>query len=352
MPDLFKLRGRDRTAAECLSMMQVGVPLDALIAGLCGRAVSTTDWHSVIALANRTLLTPALFSALTHSIEIHSVPPDVREYLRFIHACNCERNVRLRAQLMEAVAALNRRGIVPLLLKGAVPLFVSPADRVPARMTSDLDLSVEAADETGAQACLAKLDYVPLAGARGMARPQDAGLLELRQTQGKELGRSTLVERDCLRARIPSAEARALHWIRHDLIKEGDYWRGRIELRHLHDLAQLAQTEHVQWTSLRAAMPDERSRRALDVQLLALHDLFGVRVPCEHTQRPVIRLQHWRRIFTAKHPVIGAPVRLAGNLAWGAWRFSQSDDLAQRGLFDLARRIGRTVLESDHPSKI
>jgi Uncharacterised nucleotidyltransferase len=333
-------------------MMQVGVPLDALIAGLCGRSVCTTDWHSLIALANRTLLTPELFSALTHSCEINSLPPDVREYLHFIYACNRERNVRLRAQLMEAAAALNRRGIVPLLLKGAVPLFVSPADRVPARMTSDLDLAVEAADETGAQECLAELDYVPLAGARGMTRPQDAGVLELRPSRAKELGRSTLVERDRVRARIPSAEARALHWILHDLIKEGDYWRGRIELRHLHDLAHLAQTEHVQWISLRAAMLDQTSRHALDVQLLALHDLFGVSVPCEHTQRPLIRFQHWRRIFTARHPVIGAPMRLAGNLVWGARRFSQSDDLAQRGLFDLARRIGRTVLQGDHPAKI
>jgi hypothetical protein len=45
-------------------------------------------------------------------------------------------------------------------------------------------------------------------------------------------------------------------------------------------------------------------------------------------------------------------MRLAGNLVWGARRFSQSDDLAHRGLFDLARRIGRTVLQGDHPAKI
>jgi hypothetical protein len=191
-----------------------------------------------------------------------------------------------------------------------------------------------------------------LAGARGLARPQDAGVLELRQTWKSGFGPATLVERDRLRAKIPSPQSRALHWIVHDLLKEGDYWRGRIDLRHLHDLAQMAESENVDWTSLRSAMPDQRSRNALDVQLLALHDLFGVKIPCEHTRRPMVRFQHWRRIFTARHPVIGAPLRLAGNLAWGAWRFSQADDLARRGPIDLARRIARTLLEGGRRSKI
>src|SRR6476660_1624248 len=149
--------------------MQVSRALEGLVAGLRGHAVSTTDWQSVIALANRTLLTPALYSALALSGEINRLPDDVREYLGFIHDRNWERNMRLGAQLAEAVAALNRRSIVPLLLKGAVPLFLSPANRIPARMTSDLDLSVEAADEAGAQECLGELDYTPLAGARGLA---------------------------------------------------------------------------------------------------------------------------------------------------------------------------------------
>ena len=106
------------------------------------------------------------------------------------------------------------------------------------------------------------------------------------------------------------------------------------------------------WTSLRAAMSDQRSRNALDVQLLTLRDLFGVRIPSEHTRRPMVRFQHWRRIFTARHPVIGAPVRLASNVAWGALRFAQANDLAQRGPVNLGRRIARTLLESDGQSKI
>jgi len=332
--------------------MQVSRALEGLVAGLRGHAVSTSDWQSVIALANRTLLTPALFSALKYSGNIDRLPHDVREYFEFIHERNLERNLRLREQLAEAVAALNRRGIVPLLLKGAVPLYLSPVSRIPARMTSDLDLSVDAADEAGAQECLSELGYMALAGARGMARPQDAGVLELRRTHTAEFAAPTVIERDLFRAKIPSPQSRALHWIVHDLLKEGDYWRGRIDLRHLHDLAQLAENENVDWMSLRAAMPDRTSRNALDVQLLALHNIFGVKIPSEHTQSPMIRVQHWRRIFTARHPVLGSPLRLAGNLAWGLRRLIDVDDLAHRGPFDLVRRMARTVLESDGQSKI
>jgi hypothetical protein len=39
-------------------------------------------------------------------------------------------------------------------------------------------------------------------------------------------------------------------------------------------------------------------------------------------------------------------------LAWGARRFSQAADLAQRGSVDLARRMARTLLESDGQSKL
>ena len=154
-------------------MMRAGNALEALIAGLRGRPAASADWQSVIALANHTLLTPALFSSLAHAGQIDRLPQEVGEYLRFIHDCNRERNLRLRGQLREAVTALNGRGIVPLLIKGAVPLFLSPAGRVPSRMTSDLDICVEAVEEAAAQACLEELGYAQVSGERGVMRPED-----------------------------------------------------------------------------------------------------------------------------------------------------------------------------------
>ncbi|TIT80794.1 MAG: hypothetical protein E5W57_01075 [Mesorhizobium sp.] len=325
-------------------MMRRGNALEALIAGLRGSPADWADWHAVIALANRTLLTPDLFSSLARAGQIHRLPQDVHEYLRFVHDCNRERNLRLRAQLLEAVAALNRCAIVPVLLKGAVPLFLSPADGAPSRMTSDLDLAVDPAEEATAQACLEELGYVEVAGDRGMVRQQDAGMLELRARRANDFEPPVLVQRDGLRVNIPPAQSRALHWILHDLFKEGDYWRGRIDLRHLHDLAQLAESDDVDWQALRASMSDRSARNALDTQLLALHHFFGTRIPARCARRPIVRFQHWRRIFTANHPIIGAPLRLAGNLMWGTRRLSCADGLARGGSIDLARRIARMLL--------
>ena len=333
-------------------MIHAGRALEALITGLRGRAVAASDWQAVLALANHTLLTPALFSSLTDTGEMDRVPRDVREYLRFIHDRNRQRNLRLRAQLNEAVAALNRRGIVPLLLKGAVPLFVSPASRAPSRMTSDLDLAVEAAEEAAAHACLGELGYSEVAGVRGMARSQDAGILELRPRRSNDVEPPKLVRRGRLQVKVPPVQSRALHWIMHDLIKEGDYWRGRLDLRHLHDLAQLAEGDGVDWSALRASLPCGSARNALDVQLLALHHFFGAMIPPECARRPVVRFQHWRRIFPAKHPIIGAPLRLAGNLAWGAWRISRKGAVTRGGPVDLTRRITRTLAGADIRAKI
>jgi hypothetical protein len=191
-----------------------------------------------------------------------------------------------------------------------------------------------------------------MADGRGMSRPQDAGVLELRPYRADGLEQPKLVERHGLRAKVPAATSRALHWILHDLVKEGDYWRGRIELRHMHDLALMARSEAIDWTALRASLPDKNARNALDTQLLALRYFFGTSIPAECTRRPVIRLHHWRRIFASRHPFLGAPLRLAGNLLWGTRRLSRFQKLVRRGPVFLARRIGLLLIDKDLHSKI
>ena len=325
-------------------MSRVAHPLDALVAGIRGAPAPEADWRAVIALANRTLLTPALFEAMSASGELDQLEPDAAEYLRFLHACNRERNQRLREQLDAAVGALNSAGICPVLLKGAVPVFLCSGRRPPSRITSDLDVSVDASELPAARRCAEALGYVGLPLSRGMARPQDVGVLELRETWAESPEPpASVVQRDGLRVLIPSANSRALHWMMHDLVKEGDYWRGKIDLRHLHDLWRLSEEEHVDWSALRRSVPDGRARNAIDTQLLALEYFFDIRIPAECIRQPAARLQHWRRLFTARHPLVGAPLRLLGNLSWGAWRLYQAGDLTERSPARLARGIVKTV---------
>jgi hypothetical protein len=50
-----------------------------------------------------------------------------------------------------------------------------------------------------------------------------------------------------------------------------------------------------------------------------------------------------RRAISGGGTGLGAPLRLAANLAWGTWRFSRADDLARRGPSELGRRVVRTL---------
>lgn len=324
--------------------------LNALIAGLRGRIVDQPDWQGMIALANQTLLTPALFTSLERAGLLERVPGDERDYLQFIRDCNRERNLRLRSQLNEAVAALNGIGVAPVLLKGAVPLFRSPValDRI----TSDIDLAVAARDEALCQARLEELGYVPLTDGRGLARDLDVGVLELRSYRADGFARPKLVRQGEYLVKIPSPQSRCLHWIAHDLLKEGDYWRGRIDLRHMYDLAQLAENEPIDWAGLRASLPHKSARNAVDTQLLALYRFFGTSIPRECGERALIRFQHWRRVFASSHPVLGWPLRLAGNLLWGARRFSRVRDLARHDPVHLAHRIAIVLLNKNLRSKV
>ena len=194
-------------------------------------------------------------------------PPSVGDYLSYLHDRNGERNRRLRVQLLEAISALNAQGIEPILLKGAINLFTADREDCGARMLSDLDLSVAPFEMAGARVGACALGYQDVGNAREMARPEDVGVIELHDRPSARSAKylandlrasSPKMARDGAVARIPSATSRALHLIVHDMIKEGDYWSLRIDLRHLQDLASLARSsEGVDWQQLPPHCPTE-----------------------------------------------------------------------------------------------
>lgn len=335
-------------------MTRARLPFEVLIAGLHGHVLTPADWQAVIALANRTLLSPTLFAALSRSGQIEQLPADAARYLLFLYDCNRQRNLRLRRQLNDTVAALNRDDIVPILLKGAVPLFRSTTGSValPERIIADIDIAVASQEAAAAEASLTRIGYVRLKEARGMARPHDAGVLELRASRASGESPPDIVESHGLWVRVPSVQARAMHRITHDLLKEGDYLRGRIDLRHLLDLAELAEHGGIDWAALRARLPGRGARNALDTQLLALNRFFDVPVPAQHVRRIYVRFQYWRRVFPIDHPLLGAPLRLAGNVAWGVHKLLRQDRSRRHRGADLARRAARVLLGADLRSKL
>lgn len=301
-------------------MANYGPALSDLCACFRGEVPKQADWLSIIGLANQTLTTPALMDfAIRFDAEL---PDDVRRYIQLIFERNVTRNDRLREQLIETVEAINARGIVPTLFKGAAMLVTAPPAQRGARLMSDLDLMVQPHEVEATMQALAAIGYCEHnRNAPGFAwwielmRLDDVGMIDLhRELPGPEVFYQGLgnVARHCQivqvghgKAYIPNAICQALILIVHDQFRDHDYWTGDIDLRHLLQLRDLAaSSEGVDWEKLAALMPGQLGRNAVETQLVALFDLLRVDIPAKMRAGFIPRLQQRRRLLQARFPAL------------------------------------------------
>jgi hypothetical protein len=310
---------------------------------------------SLIGLANQTLTTPALMDIIERNPE--KIPSDVRHYVDEIFTRNIVRNDRLSAQLMEALGALNADKITPVLLKGSAMLVSSHRSRVGTRLISDLDILVSPEEAEAASNCLRGLGYnvhfqSPDGAAKWCAdleRPGDAGMIDLHQEppghgffygiSGDTKQHCRLVSRMGTPVYIPSSTYHALMLIIHDQFQDADYWVGKIDLRHLLDLRDLANAaDGIDWGLLASLVPGKLARNAMETQLVALSSLLGVDVPSEMRSRSIPRIQHRRRMLQMRLPVLSRAFLLTAALDYQNYRavLRVSDQLTSR--FKLKRR--------------
>ncbi len=307
-------------------------PVIALASCLRHEPQDEIDWNALIAIANRSWMTPQLLVALRECGAVDAAPGDVRDYLEFVHGQNLLRNRRLRAQLREAARALNACGISPTLLKGAVDIACETGDRLGARMMADLDILVKGAEVEPARAALRAIGYSPLLADHPpcLARPGDVGAIELHgwPPQRRHYLSLTGIEAapvvtilGSVRARIPPPGLRILQLAVHDHIKEGDDWRGSVDLRHLHDIARMLSSD-VDWPELRAIPRSRRERNALEDSLAMAGFLYGILVPPAPDRTLAQMLRHRRRLTPLLYPRLGMPLRRAGDVAWACRRIA------------------------------
>jgi len=297
-------------------MANHGTSLSHLCQCFRGVLPKDVDWISVISLANHTLTTPALQDVAERCSD--GIPEDVRRYVSEIFARNLARNDRLTQQLTEALAALNARGITPTLLKGSAMLATLPRIKMGRRLVSDLDLMVSPDEVESALDCLQNLGYrihvkAPDGAAKWYAdltRPDDVGMIDLHQSPpGHRLLYSAAddIRQHCRlqgAAYVPSATYHALMLIIHDQFQDSDYWVGKIDLRHLLDLRDLANSpDGIDWNLLASLASGKLARNAIETQLVTLSSLLGVSVPDNMRGRVMPRLQYWRRRLQAHLPV-------------------------------------------------
>jgi hypothetical protein len=334
--------------------------LRRLAFALDGGLPGDEEWFGLIEIANKGWLGPALYLALERSGSLGQVPDEARNYLALLHDSNRQRNLRLKGQLAEAVRALNAKGVEPIAMKGAVNLLTCADEGVGERMISDLDISIQPSELARSREALLALGYANAPTYRELARPEDVGLLELhmkpsgrssRYLSGDLQSSSRPVEMDGGVALVPSATARALHLVVHDMIKEGDYWRLRLDLRHLKDLADLAHSqEGVDWGQLVTVLDDPTARRALRVQMQMLRDVFGIEAGESGFDTAAERILHSARLSAMGEGPVGGALRAAGNLWWGVhWVFHSH---SWRGFRHLAARMRTLFVEPAKGSRV
>jgi hypothetical protein len=290
-------------------------------------------WPALLETANRAYLTPALFTALRDSSL--AVPADVTQYLSVIAERNEMRNARLRAQLHELVGALNRRGIIPTLLKGAAGLFGTPDAYAASRMVTDLDLLIDVEKTDEALSALSALGYRRLEGrvtgrhALGdFIRDIDVGAVDLHIHLVNEPGLLPVAEVvaravDCtvggLHARTLSPADRVLHLLLHDLVQDQGIHDGRLNFRHLHELAALAASP-LPWDRIMTHLAPHRLGCTAELAMLAARFFFATPLPVGVRPSLDSRLFFWRSLMILRYPQLTRCSEIVGNahrsLAW------------------------------------
>jgi hypothetical protein len=256
----------------------------------------------VVWLANRYLMTPAIYGALHAKGLSSTLPEDFRAYTAELYELNRRRNQRLKEQTLEAVVALNGCGIEPLLLKGAAHLFSDTFSDTGARVMTDLDLLVPRAAFDRARTLLEGLGY-RAHGARyqhygeyhhapPLFRPGDYATLELhRQPLPTELtalmpeqavwSGVEVLDKDGARLLVLKPTSQLLLNIIHSQIIDQHHACRVIELRQLYDLVFTchAHPEQVDWSAISAQLTHYHKDEVLRPYLYLAHRLLAMPLP-------------------------------------------------------------------------
>lgn len=306
-------------------------PIKSLIAATSGNALPEIDWDALLVAANNTLTTGTLAHSLLSNQDRNPFPEDVGQFLSAVYDRTVRRNRQMQQQLGEAVECLNKAGVSPVVFKGAAILHSAKRLNLHCRILTDLDLMVPDQALPEILAALEGIGYhcvqadawskqVPYI----LSRQTDAGTIDLHHhaygnhpALGYEamIKDADLVEIGSGTAWLPSLAMQIAILVVHDQLRDRDYWRGSIDLRHLLDSAALARSmEHADWRALDAIFPAGYPKRALRTHLLTLRSLLHTEVPPHLLSGLRPRIQLRRRMLQMRAPALQFPATVASLL--------------------------------------
>jgi hypothetical protein len=319
-----EVRGRlNALLGRCLALRP---DLDATAAL---RADLDADWGAFIASCDRLRLTPAVAERILKRglLTEGALRRERGAALAAVVAAHIERRKVLAKRLDELVAAFNRDGIEPILIKGAVSLWTGTPSW---RSLRDIDLLVPAPDTGRAQAIAVALGYAtrpgPPRGRRSrhhmpeLVRPDLPGWIEIHGHAGNynaepflsaaELARDSPLSAVAARGRVrlPPPHLVTLHALIHHHIGHSADRHGRLDLKGLYEFAAaLNELDPAGREALhRRAAKHPRLAAAVDLWVAAASDFYAMPVPAPFAVEP-LALERWRTIRARAEGRIPSP---------------------------------------------
>lgn len=260
------------------------------------------SWENLIHMANMYLITPALWVGLVNKSLHRDIESDVIEYLQGLHALNKKRNQALRNQAIEVVTALNKVGIVPMLIKGAVQLFQPLHLSFGTRIMADLDMVVHKDAINDAVHALIQLGYKKHPGkdvdyaihhhVAPMARPGDYGAVELHRSplgvvaepilSAREIWKSgDLWDTAGIQFKTPHVSHAVLIGFLHSQIVEERYKRVLIDYKGLYDMVVVLskRCNGVDFKQIQSRLTKHGCYKIFQTYLWTAHRLFHMPMP-------------------------------------------------------------------------
>ncbi len=266
----------------------------ALAADLAARDL---DWSRLLRLADQEHVTGAFAVALRRRGLCDDLPKTAQQALRRRYFMGQEINERIKSEAEEVVGLLNSVACTPMILKGGLFLFETPADGIGGRVLRDLDMVVPLDALDACVGVMEKAGYEPRDAEerwtyhyRPLHRKDRMVPVELHIQAGEQRhfinaeaawAHAVRVDVEGLNMVALSPEHRVLHNIFNSEIQDTGYLLGEVCLRQLIDLAAICvrYEDTLDWRSIAAHLQDHGMGRAFRARLLLVRELLGAPVP-------------------------------------------------------------------------
>jgi len=245
---------------------------------------------------------------------------------------NRQRNHRIRLQAIEAIAAFNKHGIRPILLKGGLSLFEEGLDDGLLLM-ADVDILVQESEVLQAAAILRSIGYVTLEEDRGYAhaltfhRRATLATIDLHRHLGPQCRLLAPAAAQHAAITLPtggvelaglSPTHRVLLLMMTFAIFERHYRSGVIPLKGLHDLALIRchHGDRIDWETIADTIRGHGISRAAQAWLHMANRLLHVSVPSALHETTAARLYLNRCLFQLDCPPLARVASQWGLFSW------------------------------------